>query len=503
MLTLGMNVLVIFLGLWLPKTALEQQDSADGQSDHKLVKNRYIRSPETQETGRCSYTFIVPQQKITGAVCLSTKGYESPGVNRSELQELRDLMNRQQRQIEHLKQLVEVDGGLVNEVKSLRKESRNMNSRVTQLYTQLLHEIIQKKESEVEVAVLENRILNASSEVFKMVTKYRELQQKYGALAGLINNQSVVIAWLEKQCQQNANGQGQPIHLPPLVNVVPVNPTGNFSANRDNMLSSNEIQKDQMASNSGSQDEKQLNQQFLSASSMTLSLPSAAPSGPTATKSPGPWQDCQHVLQDGGASSGIYLIKPVNVNQMMQVWCEQQYQGGGWAVIQRRQDGSVNFFRNWEHYKQGFGNIDGEYWLGLDNIHWLTNQGDYRLLIVMEDWQRRQVYAEYDSFRIESESDFYRLQLGNYQGNGGDSLSWHTNKQFTTLDKDRDAYAGNCAHFQKGGWWYHMCAHSNLNGVWYKGGHYRSRYQDGVYWAEFRGGSYSLKKVSMMIRQNK
>lgn len=61
-------------------------------------------------------------------------------------------------------------------------------------------------------------------------------------------------------------------------------------------------------------------------------------------------------------------------------------------------------------------------------------------------------------------------------------------------------FSGNCAHYQKGGWWYHMCAHSNLNGVWYRGGHYRSRYQDGVYWAEFHGGSYSLKKVSMMIK---
>lgn len=45
-----------------------------------------------------------------------------------------------------------------------------------------------------------------------------------------------------------------------------------------------------------------------------------------------------------------------------------------------------------------------------------------------------------------------------------------------------------------------MCAHSNLNGVWYRGGHYRSRYQDGVYWAEFHGGSYSLKKVTMMVK---
>lgn len=66
----------------------------------------------------------------------------------------------------------------------------------------------------------------------------------------------------------------------------------------------------------------------------------------------------------------------------------------------------------------------------------------------------------------------------------------------------RHVLPGNCAHYQKGGWWYNSCAHSNLNGVWYRGGHYRSRYQDGVYWAEFRGGAYSLKKVVMMIRPN-
>lgn len=60
--------------------------------------------------------------------------------------------------------------------------------------------------------------------------------------------------------------------------------------------------------------------------------------------------------------------------------------------------------------------------------------------------------------------------------------------------------AGNCAHFHKGGWWYNACAHSNLNGVWYRGGHYRSKHQDGIFWAEYRGGSYSLKAVQMMIK---
>uniref|UniRef100_A0A4W5JLA5 Fibrinogen C-terminal domain-containing protein n=1 Tax=Hucho hucho TaxID=62062 RepID=A0A4W5JLA5_9TELE len=68
----------------------------------------------------------------------------------------------------------------------------------------------------------------------------------------------------------------------------------------------------------------------------------------------------------------------------------------------------------------------------------------------MEDWQGHHVFSECHSFRLEPESDWYRLRLGEYQGNAGDSMSWHNNKAFTTLDKDKDAYSGNCAHFQKG-----------------------------------------------------
>lgn len=98
--------------------------------------------------------------------------------------------------------------------------------------------------------------------------------------------------------------------------------------------------------------------------------------------------------------------------------------------------------------KQGFGNIDGEYWLGLENIYWLTNQGTYKLLVTLEDWTGRKTFAEYASFRIESEVESYRLRVGHYHGNAGDSFTWHNSKQFTTLDKDNDVYTGG---FQRSG----------------------------------------------------
>lgn len=67
--------------------------------------------------------------------------------------------------------------------------------------------------------------------------------------------------------------------------------------------------------------------------------------------STGPWRDCLQALEDGHDTSSIYLVKPENTNRLMQVWCDQRHDPGGWTVIQRRLDGSVNFFRNWETYK--------------------------------------------------------------------------------------------------------------------------------------------------------
>ncbi|XP_035664242.1 ficolin-1-A-like [Branchiostoma floridae] len=78
--------------------------------------------------------------------------------------------------------------------------------------------------------------------------------------------------------------------------------------------------------------------------------------------------------------------------------------GGGWTVIQRRQDGSVPFNRTWEEYKLGFGNTSGEYWLGNDNIHLLTSQENFTLRVDLMDWGGQTAYAEYSLFRIQRNS---------------------------------------------------------------------------------------------------
>nr|XP_015803989.2 angiopoietin-related protein 6 [Nothobranchius furzeri] len=475
------QTLTIVLTLLLLR-CLDTQDTRGQMVGAHDTNKQSSRSPNAKAS-RCSYTFIVPQQKLTGALCLNT---HSSSPNRSEVAQLQAELKQQQEQLRKLQHQLEQEDSLVMEVRALRKESNSMNTRIAQLYAQLLQEVIHKKDQVLEQQRVENLLLNATTQALEVSSNYRELEKKYGALTSTISSQNQFISRLEKQCQCKDSSKPS---------LVMTEATDSRSKEHHNYSSEvnkgpNDVQRDQ------------------SATSLQTKPEEAHPRAPTetpfvsflATKSPGPWRDCQHVLDSGETTSGIYLIRPANTNRLLQAWCEQSHEQGGWTVIQRRQDGSVNFFRTWEQYKQGFGNLNGEYWLGLEHLYWLSKQSKYKLRVALEDWQGRQVFAEYDSFHLEPESDWYRLRLGQYQGNAGDSFSWHNNKAFTTLDRDKDSYTGNCAHYQKGGWWYHMCAHSNLNGVWYRGGHYRSRFQDGVYWAEFHGGSYSLKKVSMMIK---
>ncbi|CAL8280835.1 unnamed protein product [Lota lota] len=464
--------------------------STKGLTKNPLL-SRIRRAPDdgNGDPKKCSYTFLVPEQKITGPIC-AARGYatDKDRVTRLDVASVRDLLSKQRREMETLKLVVDVDGNLVNEMKLLRKESRNMNSRVTQLYMQLLHEIIRKRDNSLELAQLETRVLNATAESLRLASRYRELETRFSALSAVVNNQSVLIGALEERCMQVYGHRRD--HLPegpPLVQVVPENlpvnvPRFNNEIQRDN---GREIPRER-GSRSGPSP---------TGSTMEVQKP---PAGNFSVE--GPYRDCLHAQEAGHTSSGMYLIKPDEAARPMQVWCEQGMDNGGWTVIQSRRDGSVNFFRNWDSYKSGFGNIDGEYWLGLEGIYKLGRQGDYKLLVELEDWMGKKVYAQYSSFHLEPEAEGYRLRLGTYQGNAGDSLSSHNGKQFTTLDHDKDGYAGNCAHFQKGGWWYNSCGQANLNGVWYTGGVYRSKYQDGIFWAEYGGGFYSMKAVRIMIR---
>ncbi|XP_046805788.1 ficolin-1-like [Lucilia cuprina] len=197
--------------------------------------------------------------------------------------------------------------------------------------------------------------------------------------------------------------------------------------------------------------------------------------------------------------SGIYQIQLKNYsNDQFLVECDVKTQGGDWLLIQRRQDGSVDFFRNWAEYQRGFGKIDGEFFIGLDKLHALTNNnGPQELLIVLEDKNETR-HAKYSHFVVGNESEFYALQhLGVYSGDAGDSLNFHLGYKFSTKDQDNDNRDElNCAEFYTGAWWYNNCHQSNLNGKFGDTTHAK-----GITWYTFRQFNVSVEHVKMMIRR--
>ena len=117
----------------------------------------------------------------------------------------------------------------------------------------------------------------------------------------------------------------------------------------------------------------------------------------------------------GKPTDGVYTIKTDKL-PAFDVFCDQTTAGGGWSVFQKRLNGSVDFYRDWNDYKHGFGDLKSEFWLGLDKIHRLTSDGNSMLRVDLEDFEGNTRYAEYNLFGVMSEKDKYKLILGSYSG---------------------------------------------------------------------------------------
>ncbi|KAK7090701.1 tenascin-R-like [Littorina saxatilis] len=182
------------------------------------------------------------------------------------------------------------------------------------------------------------------------------------------------------------------------------------------------------------------------------------------------------------------------------VYCDQITDNGGWIVFQRRQDASVDFYRDWADYRKGFGDLEGSFWLGLDALHSLTTSRRYQLRVDLKKWYGTRGYATYSGFYVEDSDKNFRLHFDNFTGgNAGDSLSWHRGLQFSTKDRDHDSWSTvNCAQKFHGAWWYKACDTSNLNGHYKTSGRISSR--QGVTWDTFGGETFSMKFTEMKIR---
>ncbi|TMW49256.1 hypothetical protein DOY81_005674 [Sarcophaga bullata] len=171
-----------------------------------------------------------------------------------------------------------------------------------------------------------------------------------------------------------------------------------------------------------------------------------------------------------------------------------------WVVIQRREAGSVSFYRSWDDYKRGFGNPFREFFIGLDRLYYLTSSAPHELIIQLQDFNETITYALYDEFLVGNENEKYQLKkLGVYSGDAGDYMRDHVGMFFSTKDRDNDASDDlHCANRFKGGWWYHNCLTSHLNGP------YRTRFainEVGITWGKYN--ETQVKTVQMMIRSKK
>ncbi|XP_078578644.1 uncharacterized protein LOC144863398 [Branchiostoma floridae x Branchiostoma japonicum] len=191
---------------------------------------------------------------------------------------------------------------------------------------------------------------------------------------------------------------------------------------------------------------------------------------PAGTDQPTPaFRDCTLLKKDKpDEESGVKtLVLPDG--QDYRAYCDFSSQGGPWTVIQRRRktDGGeqVDFYKTWDEYRKGFGNPDGEYWIGNHALHQLTKHGDYELRIELRMTEDDHAHTHYDMFRVKGVDSNYQLKLGQYSGTAGDAMYVHRDQPFSTKDREHDSLAsGNCASAYRGGWWYAKCFDTNLNG---------------------------------------
>ncbi|XP_041471276.1 angiopoietin-4-like [Lytechinus variegatus] len=176
-------------------------------------------------------------------------------------------------------------------------------------------------------------------------------------------------------------------------------------------------------------------------------------------------RDCADVQAEGATISGIYLIHPLGVDNPFHVYCDMETEGGGWTMFQRRlnplnRPNPVTFDRNTTSYKEGFGSVAGDHWLGNEKLHRLTLQGTYKLRVdITLIHTEEPVYAEYGQFSIGNDSSKYSLKISNHSGSADDEMSFLSGLPF---------FNPTWTVYCRGGWWrdFHSCTPAYFpNGV--------------------------------------
>ncbi|XP_061671793.1 angiopoietin-1 isoform X1 [Syngnathoides biaculeatus] len=457
--------------------------------------------------GQCTYTFILPEGGVGEGSCREAKG-SSPQYNANSLQRDAplpepDFPKQKIQQLEHIMEnytqwLQKIENYVKERMKTemaqlqqsavhnhtaamlemgtnLLSKTAEQTRKLTDVETQVLNQTsrleIQLLENSLSTNKLEKQLMVQTTEINKLHDKNSLMEQKMlememrhqeeletlkqekGSLQVLVGRQSGVIKELEAQLSRA---------------------TGNSTA----------MQRQQ--------------QEMMDTVHNLLNLCSKD-GVPKVLDEEKKFRDCADLYQAGFHKNGVYNIQ-INLQENKKVYCNMETAGGGWTIIQRREDGSVDFQRTWKEYKMGFGSPSAEHWLGNENVYQLTSQRQYILRVELTDWDGHQAFSLYDRFQIGSEKQNYRLFLKSHSGTAGrqSSLVIH-GADFSTKDMDNDNCLCKCALMFTGGWWFDACGPSNLNGMYFVQGQHVGKV-NGIKWHYFKGPSYSLRATAMMIR---
>uniref|UniRef100_A0A667WLU2 Angiopoietin-1 n=1 Tax=Myripristis murdjan TaxID=586833 RepID=A0A667WLU2_9TELE len=464
------------------------------------------------QQGQCTYTFILPEGEGSGGGSCRDAKASSTQYNANALQRDApplevDFSNQKIQQLEHIMEnytqwLQKIENYIKESMKTemvqlqqsavhnhtaamlemgtnLLSQTAEQTRKLTDVETQVLNQTsrleIQLLENSLSTNKLEKQLMIQTNEISKlhdknglleqkmleMEVRHREeletLKQEKGSLQALVGRQSGVIRELEAQLSRA---------------------TGNSTA----------LQRQQ--------------QEMMDTVHNLLNLCSKDGVVPNSTKTADEekkFRDCADLYQAGLRKNGVYTIH-ISPQETKKVYCNMETAGGGWTVIQRREDGSVDFQRTWKEYKMGFGTVSAEHWLGNEYVYLLTSQRQYALRVELTDWDGHQAFSLYDRFHIGSEKHNYRLFLKSHSGTAGrqSSLVIH-GADFSTKDMDNDNCMCKCALMLTGGWWFDACGPSNLNGMYFTQGQHVGKL-NGIKWHYFKGPSYSLRATAMMIR---
>ncbi|XP_054051820.1 angiopoietin-2 isoform X3 [Rissa tridactyla] len=401
--------------------------------------------------GSCSYTFLLPETDN----CRSSAAFVSNAVQRDapldyddsvqRLQLLENIMeNNTQWLMKVLNQTTRLELQLLEHSLSTNKLERQISDQTNEITK------LQEKNS-----FLEKRVLEMED---KHTLQLKSIKDEKDQLQVLVARQNSIIEELEKQL---------------------VTATVNNSV----------LQKQQ-------HDLMETVHNLLT----MISTPNSAKNNFIAKEEQISFKDCAEAYKSGLITSGIYTLTVPNTAQEKKAYCDMETGGGGWTVIQRREDGSVDFHRTWKEYKMGFGDPAGEYWLGNEFVSQLTNQKRYVLKIHLKDWEGNEAYSLYDHFSLANEELKYRIYLKGLTGTAGkiSSISQPGN-DFSTKDADNDKCICKCSQMLTGGWWFDACGPSNLNGMYYPLRQNNNKF-NGIKWYYWKGSGYSLKATTMMIR---